>query len=141
MHLNITTRIETKEPKQIIMAGGRPSDYKIQFCEQIIEFGKEGMSKTEMCLELNICKQTMANWCEEHPEFLEAVKKAVDYSQGWWEKQGRRATFNSEGFNSTSYIFNMKNRFKEDWSDTSNNNITLSESLIINRTAPKDDNA
>ena len=123
------------------MAGGRPTSYDAAYCERVIEFGKEGMSKAEMCLELDICHQTMTNWCEEHPEFLASVKKAVQYSQGWWEKMGRKSTFNSEGFNSTSYIFNMKNRFKEDWSDTSNNNITLNESLIINRTTPKDDNA
>lgn len=120
------------------MAGGRPSDYKPEFCQQVIEYGKEGMSKMEMCLELNICKQTLYNWCDEYPEFLDSLNKAIDYSQAWWEMKGRKATFDSEGFNATSYIFNMKNRFKEDWSDTSNNNISISESLVINRTEPKE---
>jgi hypothetical protein len=106
------------------MAGGRPTDYKPEFCEQVIEFGKQGMSKAEMCLELDICHQTMTNWSEEYPEFLAAVKKAIQYSQGWWEMRGRKATFSSEGFNATSYIFNMKNRFKEDWSDTSKQELT-----------------
>ena len=123
------------------MAGGRPTDYKQEFCQQIIEFGKEGMSKAEICLELDICKQTMLNWCDQHEEFLDAVNKAMHYSQGWWERNGRKATFNSEGFNATSFIFNMKNRFKADWNDTTNSNITITEPLVINRTQPKDDNA
>ena len=98
-------------------AGGRPTKYNEAFCEKVIELGKIGASKHEMQLELDICHQTMTNWCQEHPEFLAAIKKALEFSQGWWERMGRKATFDSEGFNATSYIFNMKNRFKQDWND------------------------
>ena len=42
----------------------------------------------------------------------------MQISQGWWEMKGRQATVGEvEGFNATSFIFNMKNRFKEDWRD------------------------
>lgn len=113
------------------MPGGRPTDYKEEFCEKIIEFGKQGMSKHEMCLELDICHQTMTNWSEKHPEFLAAIKTAVSFSQGWWEREGRKATFNSEGFNPTSFIFNMKNRFREDYTDTIRQEISNPAPLVI----------
>jgi len=100
------------------MPAGRPTKYQPEYCDKVIELAKEGASKAEMALELDICYATFDNWQNEIPEFLEAVKKAERISQGWWEREGRKATFGKvEGFNATSYIFNMKNRFKHDWRD------------------------
>ena len=77
------------------------------------------MSKCEIGVKLDISQDTFCRWQKENPEFSEAVKEAVRHSQAWWEKKGRQATFGGvEGFNATSYIFNMKNRFRDEWSDT-----------------------
>lgn len=71
-----------------------------------------------MALELDIHYSTFDDWQNNNPEFSDAVKAAEKISQGWWEREGRKATFGGcEGFNATSYIFNMKNRFKDDWRD------------------------
>lgn len=100
------------------MTTGRPSKYDPSYCDRVIELAKEGASKAEMALELDIAYSTFDVWQNEIPEFSEAVKKAERLSQGWWERQGRKATFGAfEGFNATSFIFNMKNRFKDDWRD------------------------
>lgn len=104
------------------MAGkvGRPTKYDPVMCDRVIELGRTGASLAEMALELDVCYATFDNWKNDKPEFLEAVKKAERLSQGWWERQGRIATFGGvNGFNATSYIFNMKNRFKADWRDKS----------------------
>lgn len=98
---------------------GRPTKYSPDFCAQVIEFGKEGFSKAEMAAALDIAYSTFDLWEHEIPEFSEAVKNARRKSQAWWEGQGRVATFGGcEGFSATSYIFQMKNRFREDWNDT-----------------------
>jgi hypothetical protein len=100
------------------MPAGRPSDYDPAFCERVIELGKDGASKAEMAAELGCARSTFALWEETHPQFSEAVKDAVGWSQAWWEKQGRIATFGgTDGFNATAFIFNMKNRFPADWRD------------------------
>jgi hypothetical protein len=102
------------------MPAGRPSKYSPEMCDVVVELGKEGASKHEMALELGIHIDTFIEWVkdENKPEFSEAVKKAVSYSQGWWEKKGRQATMGGvDGFNPTSFIFNMKNRFPGDWKD------------------------
>ena len=100
------------------MAGGRPTKYDPSFCDRVIECGKEGMGKCEMACELGICYNSFELYQEQHPEFMKAVKDAMRHSQAWWEKQGRLATFGgTDGFNATSYIFNMKNRFSNDWRD------------------------
>lgn len=97
---------------------GRPTDYDPAFCDRVIELGRQGASKAEMAAELECARSTFALWEGAHEEFSEAVKHAVDLSQAWWEKNGRLATFGgTEGFNATSFIFNMKNRFPADWKD------------------------
>jgi hypothetical protein len=100
------------------MPAGRPTKYDPAFCDKVIELAATGASKAEIALDLDIAYSTFDVWQNEIPEFSEAVKRAERISQGWWEKQGRIATFGGvEGFNSTSFIFNMKNRFKQDWRD------------------------
>lgn len=100
------------------MAGGRPTKYTPEMCGKIIELGKVGASKHEMAMEIGISIDTWCSWQNENKEFSEAVKKSTDFSQAWWEKQGRLATFGAfEGFNATSFIFNMKNRFRDSWRD------------------------
>lgn len=113
------------------MPTGRPTNYDPAFCEQVIELGKVGASKAEMAAELGVVRQTLDNWCEQHPEFLDAVKQAVSWSQAWWEKQGRLATFGgTEGFNATSFIFNMKNRFPSDWKDKVEQDQTIKGEMV-----------
>jgi len=91
-------------------------------CEIVINCGKEGMSKCEMALELDIAYDTFDRWQNQNKKFSEAVKEAMRHSQAWWERNGRMATFGGiDGFNATSYIFNMKNRFRDDWNDTMKN--------------------
>ena len=99
------------------MSGGRPTKYNPDFCDAVIEAGKSGQTKAEMAALLDIDRATLNDWCEIHPEFSRAVKRGIDLAQAWWEQKGREKTFQSEGFNATSYIFQMKNRFKEDWRD------------------------
>lgn len=104
---------------------GRPTKYEPKMCETVIECGKQGMSKCEMALELDIAYDTFDRWQNENEQFSEAVKEAMRYSQAWWERNGRMATFGGiDGFNATSYIFNMKNRFRADWNDTVKNELT-----------------
>ena len=101
------------------MPAGRPSKYDPAMCQTVIQCGREGMGKAEMAAELDIAYSNFDRWQHEHPEFQDAVKEAVRQSQAWWEKMGRVSTFGgTDGFNATSYIFQMKNRFRADWNDT-----------------------
>lgn len=107
------------------MPAGRPTKYTPDMCDKIVELGKIGASKHEMAMELGISIDTFMVWQIENTQFSEAVRTAMSFSQAWWEKQGRIATFGEiSGFNSTSYAFNMKNRFKEDWRDKQENEFT-----------------
>lgn len=118
------------------MPAGRPTKYDPAFCDKVIELAREGASKAEIALELDICYDTFSVWQKDIPEFSEAVKKAERLSQGWWEQKGRKATFGEvEGFNATSYIFNMKNRFKHDWRDKVEQDLSSSDGSMTPKPA------
>lgn len=97
---------------------GRPSKYDPKFCDVVIACGEEGDTLAAMAEACNVHRETINDWIAAHPDFSDAVKLGLQKAQVWWEKQGRIATFGGkEGFNATAFIFNMKNRFKEDWRD------------------------
>jgi len=99
----------------------RPTKYTKELGEKVIEYMYEGMSIEEVCYELKICKQTFYNWCDTHPEFLDSKKKGVDFSKGWWMKQGR-VNLKDKDFSPTLFYMNMKNRFG--WTDKQQTDVT-----------------
>jgi DNA-binding XRE family transcriptional regulator len=96
---------------------GRPSKYNPEMCNIIKAIGLDGGSRAEMAVAIGISRETMVQWEKDNMEFSDAIKDAVQLSQSWWERQGRHATFDSKDFSATAYIFQMKNRFPNDWRD------------------------
>ena len=70
------------------MTAGRPSAYDPDFCERVIELGR-GQSKVQMASEFDVSRQTIDNWADANPEFLEALNRAMAHCQAWWEAQGQ----------------------------------------------------
>jgi hypothetical protein len=117
--LHLPERAMPLETGVSVMPAGRPSKYKPQMCKTVIEAGSQGMTLAEMADCIGVTRETIRMWMSEKPEFSCAVKEGLDKAQAWWERKGREATFGGvDGYNATSYIFQMKNRFKEDWADT-----------------------
>jgi len=93
--------------------------------DKIIEVGRYGGSITQVAVSIGVTRDTLWRWSKTYEEVSDALKIAGLLSQAWWEENGRIATFGGfEGFNSTSYIFQMKNRFPEFWRDVKQNEIT-----------------
>lgn len=96
------------------MPAGRPTDYRPEYCDIVVELGKHGVSKEEMALELGISVTTFYTWQAANEEFLKAVKQAEGESIGWWKKEGR-TNLKDKDFSATLWYMNMKNRFG--WKD------------------------
>lgn len=98
------------------MPGGRPTKYRPEMCDVVIELMSEGASKFEVAAAINVCIDTISEWQKEenNPQFSAAIKQGERLSRAWWEKHGRLNLDNKE-FNSTLWYMNMKNRHA--WAD------------------------
>jgi hypothetical protein len=96
---------------------GRPSKYQPEYCDRVIELGKQGMSIVEMACDIGVHRETLEkNWPAEHPEFSEAFARARDEAQAWWERIGREG-MQSKSIDAAIYSRSMAARFPKDWTD------------------------
>jgi hypothetical protein len=114
------------------MAAGRPTDYRSEFCERVIELGKEGYSKAMIAHDLGVTRKTLDNWAETNPEFLHAIHDARDAALGWWELQGHKGIWSRE-FNANAYRLQVTNRFPDDWKDKQEVDNKHSGSVAVTR--------
>lgn len=96
---------------------GRPTKYEPTMCEQAITLGAEGKSKTQIARTLGISRDSMHEYTKVHSEFSDALKRASDLAQAWWEDEGQAGLRLGKDFNATAFIFQMKNRFRDDYRD------------------------
>lgn len=109
---------EEPEKKSRKGIGGAPSKYLPEYCERVIEMGREGMSIVEMAAEIGVHRETLEEkWVEAHAEFAEAFARARGLSQAWWERQGRLGLM-ADKFNAQLYSRSMAARFPRDWRET-----------------------
>lgn len=96
---------------------GRPTKYDPSFCPRLIEHMAKGLSFEAFAGELGVCLKTLYNW-ESHPDFLQAKGIGFQRNRLFWESMGvAGAAGKIPGFNATSFVFNMKNRFPREWRD------------------------
>ena len=94
----------------------RPTKYRKEMCQELIDSMSEGFSKEATAAKLGISKDTLYRWDKEHPEFSDAIKEGEIKSQLFWEEIGMDGMRGKiQGFNATTWIFNMKNR--HNWTD------------------------
>jgi hypothetical protein len=92
----------------------RPSEYKQDYCEQVVEYGKQGKSFAWIASELDVNKDTLYEWMKVHPEFSDAMGRSRAYSQRWWEDAGQ-VGMAGPGFNASIWSRSMAARFPDDW--------------------------
>ena len=118
------------------MSAGRPTDYRPEYCELVIELGKAGKSKAQMAARLDVgapipglvtsidvSRQTLENWADAHPEFLDAMARANVHAMAWWEDEGQDG-LRAERFNASLWAKNMSARFPADYRDNSKVELT-----------------
>lgn len=99
------------------MPGGRPTDYKPEYCELVIEHMSKGYSFESFAGIVEVSKQCIYEWRAKHSEFGDAVAIGFSKCQIFWEQKGMEGLWNSKDnyFSQNVWSFNMKNRFK--WTD------------------------
>lgn len=133
------------------MPAGRPTSYEERFCDLLIEHMAKGYSFESFASVTDTCKDTLYEWVKVYPQFSDARKKALDKNRFWWEKQAIENILNKEetekdsegnlrtvktSINAPIWIFNMKNRFKDEWKDKQEVETTPS-TLTVRITGPE----
>lgn len=108
------------------MPAGRPTAYKPEYCEQLLEHMAEGLSFESFAGVIGTCRRTLYYWTEQHEEFLHAKNAGQEKSQLFWEKGMRALAFGKlAGGNAATMLFTMKCRFGWREADEEKGDITV----------------
>ncbi len=99
--------------------GGRPSLYSAEYCELVIDLGRQGKSKAQMAAHIGVARNTLDNWAADFPEFLSALDRARDYAMAWWEDQAQSGIWAGKAFNAQAWSRSMAARFPADYRENS----------------------
>lgn len=91
---------------------GRPTDFKPEYGDRILELMTEGLSLAAAAAEIDVHRQRVYEWLEKHPEFADTVRLAQAKRQNFLERRLLKADV---GPVVTSTIFALKNAGPEDW--------------------------
>lgn len=127
---------------------GRPSKYKPEYCQLLIDHMSKGLSFETFGAVINVNRDTIFEWVKVHKDFSDAKIEAIAKCQLFWENLGVEHILNvtksqseggvtksgSKSLNASVWIFNMKNRFKwrdkqVDENDTINVNVSLADRI------------
>jgi transposase len=119
----MTTKTPSKNGKFL----GRPSKYDPVYCNQVIELGKEGLSKWQICSRLNIGIHNMNAWIGAHEEFRSAFEQARLDALAFWEDLAQDHIKESPGgvkLNTGLWSRSMAARFPAEYRENSKVEIT-----------------
>lgn len=109
------------------LTNGRPrttlKDLPENWKEIVLEIGKGGEGRSEIQCQLGLTNRTFKTLMDNEQDFRETVENANVLSQSWYEKQVKRLIEGGEG-NSQMLKFALINKFKDDWSEKSEQTIT-----------------
>jgi hypothetical protein len=94
--------------------------------------GDQGKSITQLARHLRVSKQSIYNWMDKYPEFLDALKMAQEWGQGYWEDR-LEDMMTDRSANAPLVKLYFSNRFG--WTDRSDEE-KKSEPITINIVKP-----
>lgn len=66
-------------------AGGRPTKYRKEYCQRIVELGQNGDNPlVSLACELTVAKSTVQDWFEAFPEFGASYQTAKAACEQFW---------------------------------------------------------
>ena len=105
---------------------GRPTLYRPEYCERVIELGRKGKSPAQIAADLDVARATLVLWAEAHPEFMAAFTRARDLAQAWFEDKGQEGMF-IPGFNASLWSKQVSSRYPDDYTERQKRELTGAE--------------
>jgi len=116
---------------------GRPTKYKKEYCQMLIEHMAQGYSFKSFAGVITTDEVTIQRWANQYPDFRTAKMIGKSKERAIWEKLHLKCCATGEG-NMTGIIWAQKNKFPEDYKDTSEKSIAFSgdfKQLVANMDA------
>ncbi len=128
-------RIMTNLLPEDLKIQGRPSKYKEEYCQELIEMMSRGMLDVQIYAHWDISKDTFYSWKREHKEFLSAYSIGHAKCEAYYvlKAQERIEQGDDKGFK--YYISLMNNKFgwgKDDRDSRTTNNILIQNMQVLN---------
>lgn len=95
---------------------GRPSKYKPEYCERVVELAKEGKGWADYAAEFDVDRVSLYDWAAAHDEFSTALSRAKVFEQQWWEAAARQGMF-ADKFNALVWKTSVQARFRDDYTE------------------------
>lgn len=93
---------------------GRPSEYRPEYCETVIEHMGQGYSLTAFAGHIRVARDTVYGWIKTHSEFSDAVSRARAARVDWLEGKLLRSR---KGAETSAAIFALRNADPMEWRD------------------------
>ena len=106
----------------------------------LIDHMSSGLSYECFAAIANCCDDTLREWEKNYPEFSAAKKEAFTKNRVFWEKIGIAGMSGKiKNFSAVMWIFNMKNRFRHEWNENFQHDISTMKdgNVKINVVLPK----
>jgi hypothetical protein len=96
----------------------RPTLFRPEFCEKVVEFCAWGYSLTAFAGEIGVSRDCLTKWGRAHPEFLLALQVAKAAAARWHEDHGRRIAANGGAPGQASMVmFCLRNFAPDDFGE------------------------
>lgn len=93
---------------------GRPSEYRPEYCQLVIEKMAEGLSLTGFAGFIRISRNAVYQWIKAHPDFSDAVSRANAARVHALEVKLLRSR---KGAETSAAIFALRNACPDEWRD------------------------
>lgn len=113
-----------KKPEPPKRPMGRPTKYKPEYCDALIEHMANGYSFESFGATIGVARDAVFEWAKVHEEFSDAKSRALDKNLLWFEDQARKGMWTDKDgpqLNNTVWVFSMKNR--HGWRDNKDLNV------------------
>lgn len=99
---------------------GRPSEFKPEFCDLVVNFMSQGYSLTAFAGSIGKSRECVYNWERTIPSFSDAVKAARAARIAKLES----GLFQADGSQVTAHIFALKNACPAEWREINRTELT-----------------
>lgn len=112
------------------MPAGRPTKYKPEYCQSIVEWMAEGKLVYDWAKEIGIHICSVYEWKEKHPAFSEALKKGEKYKKYVAEKFVHDAVYNPN-INNVAFVMMCRNYYRLKTKDPDDGSSKENTTIII----------